>query len=304
MDKPLVSVIVGVYNKERYVEECLASVLAQTYPRFELIVVDDASVDRSAEVVSEIDDERIHFVQRSVNSGLPAVPRNEGIRMAQGKYLAFLDADDRWMPEKLEKQIAYMEVHPEYSLTHTQCGEVNEVGEELHLRHEGGLQPSGDYLHHLLEHCTISISSVVATKELVAEVGLFNEIKRLKAREDYEWLLRAAVLAPFGLIPDCLTEYRISDDSISHVSGNWKSTPRDFLSHRDSLEHSDRWGGRVSVQELKGMAAVAAEENAYYWRHHRHFRKSAWFACQMIRLAPLSGKGWRQLASAGLRRGA
>jgi len=304
MSRPLVSVIVGVYNKQRDIEECLRSVLAQSVADLELIVIDDGSSDRGVSVVQAIQDSRIQLIRHQPNSGLPAIPRNIGIRQAQGDYIAFLDADDLWMPNKLQQQIAYMEAHPEYPLTHTQCGVVNEAGEDLYLRHEGGLLPSGEYLHHLLEHCTISISSVVATKKLVADVGLFNEGKWLKAREDYEWLLRAAALTPFGLISDCLTQYRASDDSISHVSGNWKSTPRDFLSHWDSLQHSDRWGGRVSIPELKEMAAIAAEENAYYWRQRRHFRKTAWFAYQLIRLAPLSGRGWRQLVSAGLRRGA
>ena len=119
---PSVSVVVGVYNKERYVGECLRSVLAQTYGDFELIVVDDCSTDRSVAEIQAIRDARVRFIPLSVNSRRPAVPRNRGVELAQGKYIAFLDADDRWLPGKLEKQVAFMEAHPEVGFPMRRAG--------------------------------------------------------------------------------------------------------------------------------------------------------------------------------------
>lgn len=303
MEQPLVSVVVGVFNKERYVGECLQSVLAQTYSRFELIVVDDASTDRSVAVVRELGDPRIRSVVRAVNSGRPAVPRNEGIRLATGEFVAFLDADDLWMPDKLEKQLAYLKLHPEYPLVHGACLVMDGEGRSLHLRHGGRLPPAGDCLLPLLEHCWISISTVLARKELVDRVGLFDENPALRAREDYDWLLRAARLAPFGVMADCVAKYRVSDASISHVGGNWRAAPRDFLSHRDSLRQRERWRGRVSARRVAEIAFRAAEENAWFWRDRNEFGRAAWFAWQMLRLAPFRTGGWRQLLAAGLRRG-
>lgn len=302
MSEPLVSVIVGVYNKERFVGDCLRSVLAQTFGDFELIVVDDASTDESAQVIQTLRDPRIRFVQRSVNSGLPAVPRNEGIRMARGEYLAFLDGDDAWMPEKLEKQVAHMVAHPEHPLTHTLCQVMDDEGRFLRLRHGLEQLPSGDCLERLLEHCWISISSVMVRKELVGQIGGFDESPALKAREDYDWLLRAAVVARFGVILECLASYRAGPDSISHAAGNWRSTPRDYLSHRDALRNIGRWGGKIGRGKLEGILLSAAEENAYFWRERGEHGKSAWFAWEMVRLSPGSFRGWRQLVAAGLRR--
>lgn len=303
MAEPLVSVVVGVFNKERYVGACLQSVLAQTYARFELIVVDDASTDGSVAVVRRINDPRIRLVVRNQNSGLPAIPRNQGIRAATGNFLAFLDGDDLWMPDKLKKQLAYLDAHPDYPLVHAACMVMDGEGRPLHLRHGGRLPPVGDCLLPLLEHCWISISTVLARKELVDRVGLFDENPALRAREDYDWLLRAASLAPFGVIGECLAQYRVADTSISHVAGNWRAAPRDFLSHRDALRHVARWSGRISAGQLAGIAFQAAEENAYYWRDRNEFGRAAWFAGQMLRLAPFRGEGWRQLLAAGLRRG-
>lgn len=105
----LVSIVMPLYNAERYLSETLASVLAQTYPNWELIVVDDGSTDSSCSIVSRLSNEdgRIRLVHNSVNRGV-AKTRNQGVREARGRYLAFLDADDVWMPDKLEKQLSYM----------------------------------------------------------------------------------------------------------------------------------------------------------------------------------------------------
>jgi len=303
MSEPLVSVIVGVYNKTRYVEECLQGVLAQTYPHFELIVVDDASTDGSADRIAALGDSRIRLVRRSQNSGLPAVPRNEAMRLAHGDFLAFLDADDLWMPNKLEQQVAYFQANPDVNLCHTRCVVIDAEGRLLHERHPGVRLPEGDCLLPLLEHCWISISTVMVRRVLADRIGLFDECPGLRAREDYDWLRRAASETPFGLLDGCLAAYRTAIDGISRTAGNWRSRPRDYLSHLDALKNADTWHGKISRRRLKEIALGAAEENSFYWRARGERRKAAWFAWQMVCLAPENLRGLRHLAAALLRSG-
>ncbi|MBL8030761.1 MAG: glycosyltransferase family 2 protein [Candidatus Doudnabacteria bacterium] len=108
-NNPTVSIVVPVYNAARFLDETIASVQAQTLTNWELILVDDYSIDESTKIVKKHanSDDRIRLIQNKQNSGA-AISRNAGIDAAEGKYLAFLDADDLWHPEKLEKQVAFM----------------------------------------------------------------------------------------------------------------------------------------------------------------------------------------------------
>lgn len=108
--KELVSVIVPVYNCEAYIAETIESVRGQTYPFWEMILVDDCSPDNSAEIIVEYQkkDSRIRYVKQDQNGGA-ALARNRGLAMANGRYIAYLDADDLWLPEKLERQLQFME---------------------------------------------------------------------------------------------------------------------------------------------------------------------------------------------------
>ena len=102
--KPQVTVIIPAYNRAYVISRSIASVLAQTYPYFEIIVVDDGSVDNTEAVVKSFKDSRIKYIRHEVNKGISAV-RNTGINEAAGEYIAFLDSDDEWLPTKLEKQM-------------------------------------------------------------------------------------------------------------------------------------------------------------------------------------------------------
>ncbi len=109
-EQPLVSIVTPLYNAERFIEEMIDSVIGQTYSNWELIIIDDASTDRSFELVkAKVRNElRIRLYQFQENKGAAAA-RNKGIQQAKGKYLAFLDSDDLWLPTKLEKQVDFME---------------------------------------------------------------------------------------------------------------------------------------------------------------------------------------------------
>lgn len=294
---PLVSAIAGVYNKERHVAECLRSVLGQTWRDFELIVVDDRSTDGSLAVVQGFRDPRIRLVRREANSGLPAIPRNQAMEMARGRYIAFIDADDVWMPDKLEKQVAFMEAHPEFPLTHTRCMVVDDAGQELYLRSHGRYPPDGDCFADLLRKSFICTSTAMLRREWVARIGGFSEDKRFRCGEDWEFFLRFAKEAPLGMPEGTLAKYRWSPDSTYHHPDSWNA-----VSCRAFLKRPDLWKGKLDESAVRRMAFEEAEESAFHWRKRLDFRRAAWFAGQMIRLRPFQAGGWRQMAAALFRR--
>ena len=304
MNGPLVSVIVGVYNKERFIGECLRSVLAQTHTNWELIVVDDASTDNSlAEAERAIaGDSRMRILRRKTNSGHPGVARNEGIRAARGTYIAFLDADDVWKPEKLSAQTAYMESHPEYPFTHTRCEEIDAEGRPLGIRHGGIYPPNGDCLKALLTHCFVCTSSVMIHKALLEEVGCFSEEKCFRSGQDYEFFVRCVNRHPFGMPEPVLVQYRRFAGTVSRNPKNWRSMPSDFVRHKLFLERPSLWKGRLSKNDLTNIACASAVENAYAARRHREWRHAAWFAWQTILFHPFGWTGWKQLVASTLRR--
>ena len=121
----LVSIIMPSYNTARFISETIQSVLSQSYTNWELLIVDDCSTDNTDEVVREfLVDTRIHYMKNEKNSGA-AVSRNKALREAKGKWIAFLDSDDLWEPDKLQKQIAYMEKH-DYHFSYTNYIENDE----------------------------------------------------------------------------------------------------------------------------------------------------------------------------------
>ena len=130
----LVSIITPCYNAAKYVAQCIASVQKQTYSNWEMLIVDDSSTDHSVEVIKTFqkNDGRIKLIQLDTNSGA-ALSRNKAIENAQGDYMAFLDADDMWLPNKLERQIVFMQKN-EHAFTYSSYEEIDETGYFLKLK--------------------------------------------------------------------------------------------------------------------------------------------------------------------------
>ena len=124
-----VSIIMPSYRTAKYIAESISSVQRQTYTNWELIIVDDCSPDNTDEVIAPfLSDKRIRYLKNKVNSGA-AVSRNRALREARGRWIAFLDSDDLWMPDKLEKQISFMKQRG-YHFSYTNYEEINEAGEK------------------------------------------------------------------------------------------------------------------------------------------------------------------------------
>ena len=199
---PRVSVIIPTYNRAALVQEAVASVLAQTCRDFELLVVDDGSTDGTLEALAPWDGE-VKVLSLPVRRGVSGA-RNAGIAAAQGEWLAFLDADDLWLPEKLARQMAFMEAHPQLLLSQT---------EEIWVRRGLRVNPprshakaGGDIFLRSLERCLVSPSAVVLHRRLLDEHGGFDE--SLPAAEDYDLWLRLAWRYEVGLLPEPLVVKR------------------------------------------------------------------------------------------------
>ena len=288
---PRVSVCIGTYNRERYIRECLESVFAQTEQNFEVIVVDDASTDGTLDILRSYGS-RIRLVERKNNSGLPAVPRNEAMRMAQGEFIALLDSDDSWYPSKLRDQLNFMEKNPSVPLCHTYCHVLDEESKVLGVRHENRLPATGDCFEALLKHCFISISSVLIRRSLIDRIGYFNESRFYRAREDYEFFLRVARDFPVGLVPDVCSCYRRSSQGISHQDSRWMCMPEDVPVHDMILHRRDLWARRVGRAYVVGVLVDACVANAVYWRNRHRSARAGYFALRALRRNPLNRAAW------------
>jgi glycosyltransferase involved in cell wall biosynthesis len=194
----LISCIVPVFNGERFLQEALDSILAQTYAPLEVVVVDDGSTDGTAAVLAKYDESVRVF--RKANAG-PAAARNTGIAAARGEFIAFLDSDDIWHAEKLARQMSRFEVRPDLSacITHIQNFFMPELSEEeKQLRRHPRSQPIAGY----------SSVTLLARRTLFDAVGLFDET--LKHGDDTDWFLRArAAGAAIDVLPEVLVSRRL-----------------------------------------------------------------------------------------------
>ena len=207
---PLISVVIPVFNGEKTIKETIDSVLKQTFTDFELLVINDGSQDLTVEVVEKIQDSRIQ-VYSYQNAGL-AASRNRGIDRSTGEYIAFIDADDMWTPDKLEAQFNALKSHPEAAVAYSWTDYIDEYSQFLgkggHITVNGNIYP-----HLLLTDLLENGSNPLIRKQAFIEVGNFDE--SLSAAEDWDMLLRLAIRYHFIAVSSPQVLYRISSNSMS-----------------------------------------------------------------------------------------
>ena len=213
----LVSIIMPSYNTGRFIAESIRSVLAQTYTNWELIIVDDASTDNTDEVVAPYCHPReggdlpskIRYLKNDHNSGA-AVSRNRALREAKGKWVAFLDSDDLWAPDKLEKQVAFMEKNG-YAFSYTRYGEMGEDGKPTGTLVGG---PKRITKTGMFNYCWPGCLTVMYNREVVGDI----QIADIRKNNDYAIWLKACRKADCYLLPETLASYRKRGGSISRHS--------------------------------------------------------------------------------------
>jgi len=199
MPTPFFSIIIPSYNRCAFLKTAVESVFHQTFSDFELIVINDGSTVTTQEYCAEIRDKRFrHFYQP--NQGVSR-SRNHGVRQAQGRFICFLDSDDRFRPDKLALTRGYIDKFPDFKIFHTE--EIWYMNGKLLNQKIIHQKPDGNAFERSLRLCCISPSAVTIGKELLEQTGGFDET--LPACEDYELWLRITPFYPVKLIPKPLT---------------------------------------------------------------------------------------------------
>ena len=199
-----ISVLMSVYNGERYLREAVDSILAQTFEDFEFIIIDDGSTDSTRAILESYDDPRI-VIMHHENIGLTK-SLNRGLAMARGELIARMDADDVSKPERFEKQVEFMEAHPEVGVLGIVSNVIDEDGKMLYrwklpVTHRAimGRMLSGNPMVH---------SSLIFRAPLLKSLGGYNE--EMELAQDYELLLRLTEVAELSNLPECLHRYRLN----------------------------------------------------------------------------------------------
>ena len=211
----LVSIVMPSYNTGRFITESIESVLAQTYTNWELLIVDDASTDNTDDVVADVKlrhcerSEAIHYFKNDRNRGA-AYSRNLALREAKGEWIAFLDSDDLWLPEKLEKQLKFM-IDNGYRFSGTGRIQIDEDGNSLntYIRSPRHVGKFGMFMY-----CWPGCLTVIYHAPTVGLV----QIADLKKNNDYAIWLKVIKKCDFYALDEVLSKYRVRKKSISHDS--------------------------------------------------------------------------------------
>lgn len=210
---PMISIITCCFNSGQFLEETIQSVLNQSFQDFEYIFVDGGSTDDTIDIIEshKIADPQQRFSLYHQNTKGLMRARNIGLQQARGRYICFIDGDDKWFPHKLEKQLRHYEMHPELGLIFSNYVDIDASGAVI--QGTGRTESPELTITGLFGHCYITNPSVMVKREIFEELGNFDEA--LYYSEDYDMWLRIIAKYPIGYIPDVLVQYRKHTSNMS-----------------------------------------------------------------------------------------
>jgi len=214
LENPKVSVVIPTYNRAYLLPRTIKSVLNQTFQDFELIIVDDGSTDNTKEVVEDFQkqDSRIKYIWQE-NSGGPAKPKNTGIKNSKGEFLAFLDSDDEWLPEKLEKQLELFEKDKKLGIVGCGAFYINDNTKKTIINRIKRCENKNYFINFLSGTFLGSSSSIIISKDVFNNIGLYDE--SFSVADDWDLYLRIIPKYNFDFIDEPLFNYYIHDNNIS-----------------------------------------------------------------------------------------
>ncbi|QTL35739.1 MULTISPECIES: glycosyltransferase family 2 protein [Pseudoalteromonas] len=266
--KPVVSIVIPMYNVEKYIDKCICSVLNQTYHNFEVICVDDGCSDNTLNYLRDYKDHRIHII-RQQNRGLSGA-RNTGIRNARGVYIALLDADDYWAVDKLEKHIAHLNRNPHVDVSYCPSLFVDDDNKQLGI----GQFPKLDNIDAKTIFCRNPVgngSAPVIRAAALEKVAFHDETRswrqyfdeNLRQSEDIEMWLRLALYsdAVFAGIPEPLTFYRVNASGLSaNLQKQYQSWESAVNKHRRShAQFFKQCGSLARAYQLRYLSRRAVQ---------------------------------------------
>jgi glycosyltransferase involved in cell wall biosynthesis len=273
--KPLISVIIPTYNSAAFVPQAIESVRQQTYEYFEIIVIDDGSTDHTEAVLQPYLNS-IRYFKKS--NGGPSAARNLGIAKARGEFIAFQDADDLWLPEKLQVQMDYLATHPEIAVVYTDLIQFNHQGQvSFSLTERYGAIPSGYIFEELLVNHAVTLSSVIVRRSCIDEVGGFDE--SLIGAEDYNFYLRMARRFQFGFLNQPLVQKRLHTHNLSD---NLEQMCEDEIKNLDKI---DRMFPDARIPKRRLAARIYTRFGKYYFSQQRFAEARGCFQ-KAFRLSP------------------
>jgi glycosyltransferase involved in cell wall biosynthesis len=266
-EQALISVIVPTHNRPDFLAKTVQSILDQTYHNIELIVVSNGRSLENKSVVESFGDPRIVYTDQE-NSGGPSAPRNHGIRLAKGVYIAVCDDDDLWLPEKLEMQMLALRRNPIAGMCYT----------HMTFFDESGLEWSDDRrladFALLCYRNFVPISSVLVKREVIDQIGGFDEGNQVGVSEDYEFVLRCAYVTKLCFVDEKLVRYWAGENRTTSTDTHRRI--RDDISHL-----KDIWGCFSVVSQKCGIPT------SFFIRPFVHYMKicsksSAYIVCKRL----------------------
>lgn len=296
-----VSVIIPTYNRRELVQRAIGTVLAQTREVQEIVVIDDGSTDGTGDALAQAFGDRILYV-RQVNRGVSAA-RNQGLRIARGRFLALLDSDDEWLPEKTQRQVEWLQDRPEFGMVLCDVIRTDSTGKPVdRFRRREQMPIDGDVLRWVLLNPALAPASAMMRREVYESVGGFDE--SLPTGEDLDFHLRVAARWPIGVVDVALVHAMRGHDGLSSLARTYDDYVR--VIERAAAQAV----GRIPKVDISRALARAYARNArgmvltHRWAEAWRLACLAWLhepdmrqRMSLLRLAPLAAR--RMLGARG-----
>ena len=266
---PKVSVVMPVYNVQKFVAEAIESVLNQSYEDFELIIVDDCSQDKSLDICREFDDKRIKVVRHTVNRGLAAA-RNTGIRHAKADYIAFIDSDDMWREEKLQQHVTHLDNNSQVGVSFSRSEFMSPEGEPIDYYQMPRLKNiTAEYL--LCRNPVGNGSAPVVRREVFDEIKYYQQVdsdyescwfdQNFRQSEDIECWVRISLTTQWRIegLSDALTLYRLNEGGLSanlmKQLASWENMIEKIRNYSPAILH--KYETRARAYQIRYLARQA-----------------------------------------------
>jgi glycosyltransferase involved in cell wall biosynthesis len=260
---PEVSVVMITYNHAHFLTAAIQSVLAQTFTDWELLVINNYSEDNTVEIVEGFADPRIHL-DNFRNYGIIAASSNRGISLARGKYIGFLDSDDIWYPEKLNRCLARLSQG--FDLV---CHGEHWVGQGWNKRIIYGPEFRATHEALLFEKNCLSPSAVVVRREHLVSAGGFREDSEIRNAEDYDlWLRLTRAGVRVGFVPEVLGQCRIHEGNLSNAILKSMQATLQVIAYHVKLRAGQTWFDRLRLRRRKAQVYLNAARGFYHLKHY------------------------------------